>query len=297
MNISVVGSINIDLVYRVPHIVNGGETLHSKGHSVYFGGKGANQAVMASQLGAKVHFLGSVGDDSHGNQSIKNLSNYGINTSSIHVKGVTGQALIQVTDMGENAIVLFPGANFQVTSELVEQSAPIIENSEVLVLQLEIPLEAVEKAVYIAAQHGTKVILNPAPSHHLPNSLLKNVTFLTPNETELTQLTGIEATSEDNLRKACSLLLEKGVGTVVVTLGSKGSFYMNKNESGWIDAKHVDAVDTTGAGDAFNGALAMGISRGDSLKESIEYATEVAAFVVTQMGAQPMIPASFQVKK
>lgn len=293
MDISIVGSINIDLVYRVPYVVNNGETLHSASHSVHFGGKGANQAVAASQLGANVHFIGKVGADDFGGQAINNLKDKGVYTDSVQKEGATGQAIIQVTDAGDNAIVLFPGANFLVTPEQIEQEADIISSSKALLLQLEVPLDAVEKAVEIAAKHEKIVILNPAPSQKLPDSLLKNVTFLTPNETELAQLTGIETTSEENIRAACSLLLDKGVGTVVVTLGSKGSFYMNREESGWVQALSVKPVDTTGAGDAFNGALAVGLCSGDSLRSAIEFATKVAAYVVTQMGAQPLIPHSY----
>ncbi|MCR2821027.1 ribokinase [Lederbergia panacisoli] len=292
MDISLVGSINIDLVYRVPYVVNNGETLHSTSHSVHFGGKGANQAVAASQLGANVHFIGKVGNDDFGDQALNNLKDKGVYIDSVQKEGATGQAIIQVTETGDNAIVLFPGANFLVTPKQIEEEADIISSSKALLLQLEVPLDTVEKAVEIAAQHGKIVILNPAPSQKLPDSLLKNVTFLTPNETELAQMTGIETTTEEDIRAACSLLLDKGVGTVVVTLGSKGSFYMNHEESGWVQASKVDAVDTTGAGDAFNGAFAVGLCRGNSLRSSIEFATKIAAFVVTQMGAQPLIPHS-----
>lgn len=292
MDISIVGSINIDLVYRVPYIVNNGETLHSSSHSVHFGGKGANQAVTASRLGANVHFIGKVGKDDFGEQAIRNLQDKGVNVDSVQKEGATGQAIIQVTDAGDNAIVLFSGANFLVTPKQIEQEADIISSSKALLLQLEVPLDTVKKAVEIASQHGKIVILNPAPSQKLPDSLLKNITFLTPNETELAQLTGIEVATEENIRSACSVLLEKGVGTVVVTRGSKGSFYMNHVESGWVQALSVDTIDTTGAGDAFNGALAVGLCRGESLQSSIDFATKVAAYVVTQMGAQPVIPDS-----
>jgi len=293
MDISLVGSINMDLVYRVPYIVNNGETLHSSSHRVHFGGKGANQAVTASQLGANVHFIGKVGKDDFGEQAIKNLQDKGVYVDAVLKEGATGQALIQVTDAGDNAIVLFPGANFLVTPKQIEQESAIISSSKVLLLQLEIPLDAVEKAVEIASQHRKIIILNPAPSQKLADSLLKNITFLTPNETELAQLTGIETTTEENIRSACSILLDKGVGTVVVTLGSKGSFYMNREESGWVQALNIDTIDTTGAGDAFIGALAVGLCRGESLLSSINFATKVAAFVVTQLGAQPLIPDSF----
>ncbi len=294
MNISVVGSINIDLVYRVPHIVKEGETLHSSAISVHSGGKGANQAVTASQLGANVSFIGKVGKDAFGNQAKKNLANKGVNTVAVKEEGITGQAIIQVSDSGENSIVLFPGANFLVTPEQIDQESDVIRNSDVLLIQLEIPLDCVEKAIRIAEESETVVILNPAPAKELPDSLLKKVSILTPNETELALLTGIEPTSEEKLIEACKVLLNKGIGTIIVTLGSKGAFYMNNVEHGFVEAIKVDVVDTTGAGDAFNGALAVEICQGDSLVEAVKNATEVAAFVVTKMGAQPSIPETFK---
>jgi ribokinase len=294
MNISVIGSINMDLVYRVPHIVKEGETLHSSSHSVHYGGKGANQAVTASQLGANVSFIGKVGKDGFGQQAKDNLANNGVNIAAIQEEGTTGQALIQVADSGENSIVLFPGANFLVTPEQIEQDSDVIRNSDVLLFQLEIPLNSIERAIQIAADSGKIVILNPAPAKKLPDSLLKKVSILTPNETELALLTGIEPTSEEKLAAACQVLLDKGIGTVIVTLGSKGAFYMNKVEYGWVEAIKVDAIDTTGAGDAFNGALAVSICRGKSISEAVRTATEVAAYVVTKIGAQQEFPVSYR---
>jgi ribokinase len=295
MNISVVGSINIDLVYRVPHIVKEGETLHSTSHSIHYGGKGANQAVTAGQLGANVTFIGKVGNDTFGEQAKENLANKGVNTAAVKEEGITGQAIIQVSDSGENSIVLFPGANFLVTPEQVDRESDVIRNSDVLLFQLEIPLECIEKAIRIAAESETVIILNPAPAKELPDSLLKKVSILTPNETELARLTGIEPSSKEKMMEACKFLLDKGVGTIIVTLGSKGAFYINYGEHGWVEAVKVDVVDTTGAGDAFNGALAVAICRGDSLQKAVKNAAEVAAYVVTKMGAQPVFPESFRV--
>ncbi|MFK9092995.1 ribokinase [Bacillus salipaludis] len=294
MNISVIGSINMDLVYRVPHIVKEGETLHSSSHSIHYGGKGANQAITASQLGANVSFIGKVGKDAFGNQAKGNLENNGVLTAAIKEEGSTGQAIIQVSDSGENSIVLFPGANFLVTPDQIDQEYNVIRNSDVLLLQLEIPLESVEKAIQVAANFEKIIILNPAPAKELPDSLLKKVSLLTPNETELALLTGIEPSSEEKLMEACKFLLGKGVRTVIVTLGSKGAFYINDKEHGWVEAIKVDAVDTTGAGDAFNGALAVAICRGDSLGEAVKNAAEIAAYVVTKMGAQPEFPESIK---
>ncbi|MFF2753746.1 ribokinase [Psychrobacillus sp. NPDC058041] len=293
MNIAVVGSINMDLVYRVPHIVKAGETLHSTNHDVFFGGKGANQAVTAGQLGADVNFIGNVGVDVFGDQALQNLQTKRVNTAAIKKVGLTGQAIIQVADSGENSIVLFAGANFLVTTEQIQSERDKIEASNALLLQLEIPMPAVELAANIAAQKGIPIILNPAPAQEISDSLLSKVSILTPNETELEVLTGLKTETDADLYQACSSLLQKGVGAVVVTLGGKGAYYMNRHEHGRIQPNRVDAKDTTGAGDAFNGALAVGLCKGHSLKESILYASEVAAFVVTQMGAQPTIPLSF----
>ncbi|WP_391207770.1 ribokinase [Psychrobacillus sp. L4] len=290
MNITVVGSTNMDLVYRVPHIVKAGETLHSTQHELFFGGKGANQAVTAGQLGAKVNFIGNVGADDFGEKVKRNLQEKRVNTTAIRTVGLTGQAIIQVADSGENSIVLFPGANFLVSTDQIEASKEIIESSQVLLLQLEIPIHTVDLAANIAQSQGVHIILNPAPAQKLSDSLLSKVSILTPNETELEVLTGLKTETDEDLLQACSFLLQKGVGTVVVTLGGKGAFYMNEHEYGRVQANKVEVKDTTGAGDAFNGALAVAICQGKSLKESIIYASNVASYVVTQMGAQPIFP-------
>lgn len=287
VNITVVGSINIDLVYRVPHIVQEGETLHSASHFTYFGGKGANQAVTASQLGANVQFIGQVGEDGFGHQAIENLKVRGVQTDLIKRQGSTGQAIIQLSDKGENAIVLFPGANFLVTPESIEEQSATLTSNDAVLLQLEIPLQTVEQVAETVAEAGKMVVLNPAPARDLPDTLLQNVTILTPNETELKQLTGINPVDDDALLNACEQLISKGVKTVVVTLGARGAFYVNEEESGWVPATQTDVVDTTGAGDAFNGALVVALCRGDSLQDAIRYANRVAGYVVTQMGAQP----------
>ncbi|TQR21652.1 ribokinase [Psychrobacillus vulpis] len=297
MNITVVGSTNMDLVYLVPHIVKAGETLHSTKHELFFGGKGANQAVTAGQLGADVFFIGNVGKDDYGEKIKRNLQEKGVKISAVQEVGMTGQAIIQLADSGENSIVLFPGANFLVTQEQIEANKERIETSDVLLLQLEIPMPAVDAAANIAAKKNVHIILNPAPAQQISDSLLSKVSILTPNETELEVLTGVKTKNEEDLFQACSLLLQKGVGAVVVTLGEKGSYYLNHNERGHVQANQVEVKDTTGAGDAFNGALAVGLCNGLSLRNSILYASKVAEYVVTQMGAQPTIPSSFRVNK
>ena len=297
MNITVVGSTNMDLVYLVPHIVKTGETLHSTKHELFFGGKGANQAVTAGQLGANVHFIGNVGADDFGVQVKQNLQDKGVNTAAVQKVGITGQAIIQLADSGENSIILFPGANFLVTTDQIEANTETIASSDALLLQLEIPMPAVETAANIATQNGVQIILNPAPAQPISDSLLKKVSILTPNETELAILTGLKTETEEDLYQACCSLLQKGVGAVVVTLGAKGSYYMNSREHGHVQANLVKVKDTTGAGDAFNGALAVALCHGNSLRESILYASKVAGYAVTQLGAQPTIPSSFQINE
>lgn len=290
MNTLVIGSINIDLMYNVPHIVRPGETIHSLEQTISFGGKGANQAIVMSQLGADVNFVGCVGQDDYGKRALKNLREYNVSTENIQQSGVTGNALIQVSETGENAIVLMNGANYNVTSDLVRKSENLIKSADVVLLQLEIPLEAVAAALEIAIQDEIPVVLNPAPAQKLSESLLSKVEILTPNETELAILTEMEIMTDKDIEEACLVLLNRGVKVVVVTLGEKGAYFTNGMESGWLPAEKVKAVDTTGAGDAFNGALAIALSKKYSMRKAIEFAILVSGYVVTQRGAQIKIP-------
>lgn len=287
--ILVVGSINMDSVYHVPHIVQPGETLHSTSVATYFGGKGANQAVTAGQLGADVYFVGAVGEDANGALAISNLERKNVKTIFVEQQGITGQAIIQVAQDGENAIILVPGANHSITPEQLDNVCDCVELADILLLQLEIPMPTIEKAVALATKSGTRIILNPAPARPLTDEVLQRVSVLTPNETELALLTGFSITSEESLKQACQQLLHKGVAAVVVTLGSNGSFYMTNETSGYISAQAVEVVDTTGAGDAFNGALAVALGDHKPLQEAIAYATKIAGYAVTQQGAQPLI--------
>lgn len=291
--IAVVGSINIDLVYEVDEIVQEGQTISTRDHHLFFGGKGANQAMTAAQLGADVTFIGSVGADGYGEQALLNLQRNGIDTSSIRKDGLTGQAIIQLSSDAENAILLFAGANHNVTAEQVEASRTVIEESDFLLLQLEIPMPAIEKAIEIAHGSQTKIIVNPAPSHALSDQLLSKVDYLTPNRTELESLSGIPF-NEDELHIACQKLIEKGVGCVIVTLGKQGSYYFSGNKYGLLPSNKMIPVDTTGAGDAFSGTLAVALLEGFALEDAIVYASDVAGFVVTQKGAQPEIPEKYR---
>ncbi|WP_284140490.1 ribokinase [Virgibacillus sp. LDC-1] len=290
MKMTVIGSINIDVVYDVPYIVKPGETIHSTGYQTSFGGKGANQAVTMSQLGAQVDFVGCVGQDDFGKRALTNLRDYHISTQHVSEAGVTGNALIQVSETGENAIVLMNGANYHVTPDSVKEAKDAIVDADAVVMQLEIPLESVVAGIELAAENNVPVILNPAPAQKLSNSLLAKVDILTPNETELATLTGMEINTKESIIAACDSLLEQGVTCVVVTLGEQGAYFTDGKESGWVAATKVKALDTTGAGDAFNGALTVGLCKKYSLRKAIDYASKVAGHVVTQKGAQVKIP-------
>lgn len=295
--IVVVGSINMDLVYEVPTIVAEGQTIQTTDHHLFFGGKGANQAMTAAQLGADVVFVGSVGEDGYGEQAIFNLQGQNVDTSYVQHKGLTGQAIIQLSESAENAILLYPGANDHITPEQIEEARDVIEESDMLLLQLEIPLPAIERAVDIAYASNTQIFLNPAPSKPLSDELLSKLDFLTPNRTEIAALSGMPF-DEDNLAEACEVLINKGVGCVIVTLGKNGSYYhADDGRHGYLPSNRMKPVDTTGAGDAFSGALAVALLHESSLEDAIEYASDVAGFVVTQKGAQPELPQSYRYEK
>ncbi|MEC5423126.1 ribokinase [Virgibacillus sp. C22-A2] len=290
MKITVIGSINIDVLYHVPDIVKPGETIHSSTYDTLFGGKGANQAVTIAQLGAEVEFVGCVGQDDFGNQALKNLQDNSVSTHHVQRSGDTGNALIQVSETGENAIILVKGANFHVTPESVQDAEKLIMSSDTLLLQLEIPLVSVITALNLAEKNGIPVILNPAPAQALSESILSSVDILTPNETELSTLTGMRINTDKDIEIACQSLLNKGVKVVVVTLGKKGAYFSDGKQSGWVPARMVKVIDTTGAGDAFNGALAFAYCKKYSLQKSIEFAIMIAGYVVTQRGAQIQLP-------
>lgn len=295
--IVVIGSINMDLVYEVPEIVKEGQTIQTTDHHLFFGGKGANQAMTAAQLGAEVAFIGSVGEDGYGQQAVFNLESQHVDTSHIHQQGLTGQAIIQLSHTAENSILLYPGANFNVTPAHIEAAREVIEQSDMLLLQLEIPLPAIEHAIEVAYASNTQIFLNPAPSQRLSDEVLMKLDYLTPNRTELENLSGIPF-DEHNLAEACEILINKGVNCVIVTLGKKGSYYFTRDgQQGYLSSNRMKPVDTTGAGDAFSGALAVALLHDSELEKAIHYASDVAGYVVTQKGAQPEIPLSYRYVK
>jgi len=289
-NIVVVGSSNTDMVIQVPRLPLPGETVLGGRYSVSAGGKGANQAVAAARAGGHVSFISKVGNDDLGERALEGFRNEGIDTS--HIKqdpdAPTGVAMIYVNDRAENCIAVAAGANENLSETDITLAGEIIAEASVLVVQLEIPIQTVEKAVQLAAAADVLVILNPAPAQVLSDDLLRHISILTPNETEASLLTGMEV--NDNLDAVADKLHEKGVKTVIITLGSKGSFISSDSFSGLIPAFTVNAVDTTAAGDVFNGALAVGLASKYSLKNAVHFASAAAALSVMRMGAQASAP-------
>jgi ribokinase len=290
--ILIVGSSNMDLVVSTEKFPKPGETLLGKKFQTFPGGKGANQAVGVAKLGKKTYFITKVGNDEFGKKLINNLSDSGVDTANVLTdeKESTGIALITVDAKGENEIIVISGSNMNLTTEDLLSKTDVFQKAEILLVQLEIPLETIMRAVSIAKENDMKIILNPAPARQLPNELLEKVDFITPNETELEFLSGIKITDDNSIIRGAKALIEMGVRNVVVTLGDKGSILVNSEQKEFFCAKRVKAIDTTAAGDAFNAGLAFALSEKYSLTEAIKFANITAAISVTRMGAQSSMP-------
>ncbi len=294
--ITVIGSSNTDMVVRTPHIPRPGETVMGGDFIMCPGGKGANQAVTVARLGGQVYFVAKLGKDVFGQESRKTFEKDGVNVDYVtfHEEQPSGVALIRVDGNGENSIVVAPGANFFLGTEEIAMAANCIIGAEILLMQLEIPLATVIEVATLANKHNKKLILNPAPARDLPESVLNGLYLITPNSTEAEMLTGIKVSDEANCLAAANRLKERGVKNVIITLGDQGAYVNTEEFTGMIEAEKVDVVDTTGAGDIFNGSLALALSQGRSMKDAVCFANKAAAISVTRIGAQTSIPSKYE---
>ncbi|MDP3644989.1 MAG: ribokinase [Bacteroidota bacterium] len=290
--ILVAGSSNTDMVIKTHHFPAPGETILGGRFLMNAGGKGANQAVAAARLGGIVTFVGKIGDDIFGKQAVQQLKDEGINVDFVSVDpdNPSGVALITVDRNGENSIVVASGSNGTLSPADFDRAILELDESNFVLLQLEIPITTVEYIARIAVRKQKKVILNPAPAATLSDELLQNLYLITPNETEAELLTGIKVTGQESALKSATILHEKGVEVVIITMGAAGAFLLSNGESEIISAPRVEAVDTTAAGDTFNGALVVALSEGKTIQESIAFANKAAAISVTRIGAQSSVP-------
>ncbi len=289
--IFVVGSANTDMVVKSAKLPLPGETLLGGTFFMNAGGKGANQAVAAARLDGNVTMVAKVGNDIFGKQTIEGLQKENINTDFIFVDGVapSGTALIMVNDQGENSIVVAPGANANLLPADIEKVKSITE-AEIILMQLEIPIETIAWVIKNAKATHQNVILNPAPAQKLDNDLLEGLFLITPNETEASILTGITVDDEVTASLAARIFLNKGVQHVIITLGSKGAYFQNNKLSLKIDAPLIQAMDTTAAGDTFSGALAVAITEEMEWESALQFAVKAASISVTRLGAQSSLP-------
>lgn len=290
--IIVVGSLNMDMVVKTSHIPQPGETVLGGSFFMNPGGKGANQAVSVARLGGNVAFIGKIGDDIFGKQSFQLFDEEGVDTSGIlsDRQSPSGIALITVDEQGENSIVVAPGANARLQPADVKKMSEKYPEGYIILMQLEIPMETVEYAARHARDRGLLVIVNPAPANKHIHSLFPLIDILTPNVTEAEMLSGISITDIETAKRAAEEIHSKGVKHVIITLGKDGAAVLDNGTFSHVPAPIVDTVDTTAAGDVFNGALAVALSEGKNLADATAFACRAASISVTKMGAQASIP-------
>lgn len=295
--ICVIGSANVDMTVSVDRFPHPGETIFGSQFEQYSGGKGANQAVCCAKLGIETDFIGKMGNDGFMEFLFKSMGDDGVNLNNVFFSDTqsTGLAFISVNNTGENQIIVVSGSNMDLGVEDIDEKREVIRKADIVLFQLEIPFASVIEGLKVARDNNCTTILNPAPAKSLPDELFENVDYLTPNETELEILTGRKLETEKDLVEAANELTRKGVKNVIITLGKNGALWVEKEQSVLFPARKVKAVDTTAAGDAFNGALAVGLCRGMSTDKSIEYAIKVSSISVTRHGAQTSMPTGAEV--
>ena len=289
--IIVIGSSNTDMVVRSERLPRSGESVIGGGFMMAGGGKGANQAVAVARMGHRVIFTAALGRDMFGDAAVSSYQRFGIDTSYIVRKDApSGVALIMVDSAGQNSISVALGANNSLSTEDIRGVLEQVEKDDIVLLQLEVPMATVDAAVDIAAAKGARVVLNPAPAAMVSEQTLSKLYLITPNQTEAQTLTGIEVKDEATASLAAQVLCSRGVGRVVITMGSLGAYLYEEGRGEIIEARKVAAVDTTAAGDVYNGALCAALAEGKSLREALTFATKASAISVTRVGAQPSVP-------
>lgn len=290
--IVVIGSSNTDMVLKTERFPKLGETILGGEFFLFQGGKGANQAVAAARLGGQVSFICKVGNDVFGNNAVKHYGHEGIDVSGVLIEGnaPTGVAVITVNKAGENSIIVASGANALLSVNDIKSSGNVLEAADWIITQLETPLPVIAYLSLYAKDNKKNLILNPAPALQLPRTVYEGLFLITPNENETELLTGINVNDEDSAKKAAAILKLWGVQNVIITLGSRGAYLDCEDYCGIIESFKVTPVDTTAAGDVFNGALVVALTERNSWKEAVQFACKAAAISVTKMGAQTSAP-------